>query len=176
MREDYRLFSCARCHRQVTICSYCDRGQWYCGKACSQQSRRELSRAASRRYQATPKGRRLHAARQVRHRKKLPAILFTEEVTHRGTPTPEAEIRLRSTIAESPPTVDCKEAAEVGEEAGDGWVLCAFCGARCQPFARRGPLRCRRRRHTTDPRWSRAGRVPRAGSGRPVRDSTRRPR
>jgi hypothetical protein len=176
MREDYRLFSCARCHCQVAICSVCDRGQWYCGKACSQQTRRELSRAASQRYQATRKGRRHHAARQARLRKKQRATQSTKEVTHRGTPTPEAQIRLRSTIAESPPTVRCQEAGEVGEEAGAGWVLCDFCGARCQPFARREPLRCRRRRRTTDPRGSRAGQVPRAGSGRPVREPARRPR
>jgi hypothetical protein len=173
MREDYRLFSCARCHCQVAICSYCDRGQWYCGKACSQQTRRELSRAASQRYQATRQGRRHHAARQARHREKLRAPQSTEEVTHRGTPTQEVEIRLRSTIAGSPPTIHCQEAGEV-VRAGAGWVRCDFCGARCQPFARREPLRCRRRRRTTDPRWSRVG-VSRAGSGRPARDPTRRP-
>ena len=176
MREDYRLFLCARCKGQVAICSVCDRGQWYCSKHCSHQTRRELSRAAGRRYQATPKGRRHHAARQARHRKKLLATSTTQEVTHRGTPTPEAEIRLRSTIAGAPPTVFCQEAGEVSEEAGAGWVLCDFCGARCQPFARREPLRCRRRRRTTDPRWSRTGNVPRAGSGTPVRDPARRPR
>jgi hypothetical protein len=175
MREDYRLFACARCHCLVQICSVCDRGQWYCGKACSQQTRQELSRAASRRYQATPKGRRKHAARQVRHRKKRHATQSSEEVTHRGTPRQEAEVRLRSMIAESLPTVDCKEAEKV-VRAGDGWVLCDFCGARCQPFARREPLRCRRRRRTTDPRWPRDGNVPRAGSGRPAWAPARRPR
>jgi hypothetical protein len=175
MREDYRLFLCARCHCQVAICSYCDRGQWYCGKTCSQQTRRELSRAASQRYQATPKGRRHHASRQARHRKKGLEQQSTQEVTHRGTPTPEAGIKLRSTIAESPPTVRCHEAGEV-MRAGAGWVRCDFCGACCQPFARREPLRCRRRRRATDPESSRAGSVPRAGSGRPVRDGTRRPR
>ena len=168
MREDYRLFLCARCHGQVAICSYCDRGQSYCGKTCSEQTRRELSRAASQRYQATPKGRRHHASRQARHRKKvLVERPSTQEVTHRGTPTPEAQIRLRSTIAESPPTVRCNEAGE-GVRAGAGWVRCDFCGARCQPFARREPLRCRRRRRATDPGSSHAG--------RPVRDGTRRPR
>jgi hypothetical protein len=177
MREDYRLFSCARCHCQVAICSYCDRGQWYCSEACSQQARRARSRAAGRRYQATPKGRRNHAARQERHRKRLRATpLSTEEVTHRGTPTPEAEIRLRSTIAGSPSTVRCKEAGEVGEEARADWVLCDFCGARCEPFARREPLRCRRRRRTTNKRGSRDGHLPRAGSGRPAREPARRPR
>jgi hypothetical protein len=175
MREDYRLFACARCQRLVAICTYCDRGQLYCGKACSQQTRRELSRESSERYQASPKGRRRHAARQARHRKKILEKQSAEEVTHRGTPTPVAEIRLRSSIAESPPTVRCKEAGE-GVRAGADGVQCDFCGALCQPFARREPLRSRRRRRATDPRGSRAGRFPRAGSGRPARDATRRPR
>lgn len=164
MREDYRLFSCARCHCQVAICSFCDRGQWYCGEGCAQQTRRELSGAANRRYQATPQGRDRHAARQARYRDRLRASPSTEEVTHRGTPDPEAESRLGSMIAESPPTVRCMEAVAV-VRAGDGWVRCDFCGTRCHPFARRDPLRCRRRRRTTDPQGSRAGisRAPAAG-------------
>lgn len=176
MREDYRLFACARCQRLVAICTYCDRGQLYCGKTCSQQTRRELSRESSERYQTSPKGRLRHAARQARHRKKILEKQSAEEVTHRGTPTPEAEIRLRSTIAESPPTVRCNEAGEGVRAEADG-VQCDFCGALCQPFARRDPLRSRRRRRATDPRGSRAGRFPRAGGvGRPARGAPRRPR
>jgi len=175
MREDYRLFSCARCHCLVAICSFCDRGQWYCGKACSQQTRRELSRAACQRYQATLQGRRTHAARQARRRQKLRAAAQSaKKVTHRGTPARDQDVRLQATIAESSPTVRCGEVRGTAG-AGNGWVLCAFCGARCQPFARREPLRCRRRRRAADPGWSRAGRVPRARSGRPQRDASRRP-
>ena len=33
--DDARLFLCARCRRQVLICSVCDRGQQYCGARCS---------------------------------------------------------------------------------------------------------------------------------------------
>ena len=33
--DDARLFLCARCRRQVLICSRCDRGQQYCGARCS---------------------------------------------------------------------------------------------------------------------------------------------
>ncbi len=43
VRPDYRLYACARCRRLVAICSVCDRGQWYCGRVCSQRSRRENS-------------------------------------------------------------------------------------------------------------------------------------
>jgi hypothetical protein len=174
MREDYRLFSCARCHRLVAICSVCDRGQWYCGKSCSQQARRERARAASQRYQATRKGRRNHAARQARHRqKRRAASRSTQQVTHRGTPPQPAEVTLRATIAESPATTRCTQTA-AGRQAGDGGVRCDFCGALCQPFARREPLRCRRRRRAIDPRRSRAGSVSPTG-GRPAREIERRP-
>ena len=33
--DDARLFLCARCQRQVRVCSRCDRGQQYCGARCS---------------------------------------------------------------------------------------------------------------------------------------------
>ena len=39
-------FSCARCRRQVLICSRCDRGQHYCGARCSGLARRESLRGA----------------------------------------------------------------------------------------------------------------------------------
>jgi hypothetical protein len=45
IRTTYRLFLCIRCRRQVSICAACDRGQWYCGKGCGQQRRREGLRA-----------------------------------------------------------------------------------------------------------------------------------
>ena len=36
MQSSARLFNCARCRRQVVICSHCDRGNRYCGKRCAQ--------------------------------------------------------------------------------------------------------------------------------------------
>jgi len=41
MQSSARLFNCARCRRQVVICSHCDRGNIYCSKRCSQTARRE---------------------------------------------------------------------------------------------------------------------------------------
>lgn len=46
----------------------CDRGQIYCNGTCAQEARRERQREARRRYQATPRGRAMHAARNRRYR------------------------------------------------------------------------------------------------------------
>jgi hypothetical protein len=61
------LFLCKRCRDQVLICSYCDRGHVYCD-GCAEVARRQSRREAGKRYQATRKGRRAHAARQCVYR------------------------------------------------------------------------------------------------------------
>lgn len=76
---DIRLFNCARCHRQVMICRYCDRGNIYCGLRCSIAARTESLRAAGKRYQCSLKGRMNHALRQRRYR------LRSNKVTHQGS-------------------------------------------------------------------------------------------
>lgn len=63
-----RMFLCARCRSQVLVCSRCDRGQIYCVGTCAQEARRDHQREARRRYQATPRGRAMHAARNRRYR------------------------------------------------------------------------------------------------------------
>jgi len=65
---DCRMFLCARCRSQVLVCSWCDRGQIYCFGTCALEARREHQREARRRYQATPRGRGMHAARNRRYR------------------------------------------------------------------------------------------------------------
>jgi len=57
MENTARLFNCARCRRQVAICSHCDRGNIDCGPNCSQQARRESMKAAGGRYQHSRRGR-----------------------------------------------------------------------------------------------------------------------
>jgi hypothetical protein len=66
--ETWRLLSCARCGRQLRVCSSCELGQRYCGRGCAQEQRRLAQRDASRAYQATRRGRRLHADRMQRWR------------------------------------------------------------------------------------------------------------
>jgi hypothetical protein len=63
-----RLFLCLRCRDQVVICSRCDRGQVYCGRECASEVRRSKQRKARRRYQASERGRQLHADRNRRYR------------------------------------------------------------------------------------------------------------
>jgi hypothetical protein len=63
-----RMFLCACCRSQVLVCSGCDRGQIYCLGTCAQEARRANQREARRRYQATPRGRAMHAARNRRYR------------------------------------------------------------------------------------------------------------
>ena len=63
-----RMFLCARCRSQVFVCRRCDRGHIYCIGTCAQEARRDNQKEARRRYQATPRGRAMHAARSRRYR------------------------------------------------------------------------------------------------------------
>ena len=83
--DDARLFLCARCRRQVLICSRCDRGQRYCGARCSGPARRESLRAAGRRYQHSRRGRHCHAERQRRYRRRWREDARVHKVTHHGS-------------------------------------------------------------------------------------------
>lgn len=78
MKPSARLYSCTLCHKQVVICSDCDRGQIYCGKDCSLSARQTSVRSAGRRYQASFKGKLQHAQRQQRYRQ-------AKKVTHLGS-------------------------------------------------------------------------------------------
>jgi len=80
MKYAPRLYSCVLCHAQVVICTYCDRGEIYCTKNCSKHARLKSCREANTRYQQTPKGRRLHAARQ-----KLYRLRQLKKVTDHGS-------------------------------------------------------------------------------------------
>lgn len=144
MRPDYRLFACVRCRRLVAICSVCDRGQWYCGRMCSQQSRWEKGRAAGRRYQATRQGRHRHAARQARYRsrRRFTQPAPAEKVTQQATPATGRTATLRKTTTGPEPQV--RPASEVWRNRQNA-VICDFCGAPCAPYARFEPLHRRRR-------------------------------
>ena len=68
MDRPARLFLCARCRVQVVLCSRCDRGNRYCGRACWRQARDAARREAARRYQRSRRGRMAHSARSRRWR------------------------------------------------------------------------------------------------------------
>ena len=124
MCRSARLFNCARCRRQVVICSHCDRGNRYCGKPCAETARRHSQREAARRYQSTRCGRFAHAERQRRYRQRA-------KVTHQGSAPREANATL-------PPTSG--RASRAGAEVGAG-SRCHRCGRPCSPFLRLGFLR-----------------------------------
>jgi len=77
-----RMFGCTRCQTQVFICSDCDRGQIYCGTACSRTARAQHHREADRRYQQSRKGRFTHAARARRYRRRQKAAHNVTDRVH----------------------------------------------------------------------------------------------
>ena len=81
LEDDYRLFNCQCCQRQVRICRGCDHGNVYCSKRCSRRGRRDSVRSAGARYQRTPHGARRHAARQTKWRERQ-----RQKVTHHRFP------------------------------------------------------------------------------------------
>ena len=81
MKKSARLFNCARCLKQVIICSHCDRGNLYCGPACSQQARAQNHRIANQIYQKSLRGRHKNAERQRRYQK-----LKKNKITDQGSP------------------------------------------------------------------------------------------
>ncbi len=137
--EDARIFLCARCGVQVIICSCCDRGHQYCPKACAMAARRASQRQASRRYQATPKGRLNHANRASRYRSRKRA---EKKVTHHPSPAqgPPAKPPTVTTTQEVPRhdqhQPEAHKAPERPIEAADGSYHCSFCGRTVGAFLR----------------------------------------
>ena len=147
-----RLFLCAGCRHQVIVCSCCDRGQIYCAGNCARQARRRTVQMAGRRYQASHRGRRMHAARMGRWRAKLakgsdgaavgmPAEGRQEKVTHHGSPAPACG----DLVAPAAMTAT-RAAVAPADQARLPGPHCHWCGRSCLPLLRQGFLR-RRRRH-----------------------------
>jgi len=151
-----RVFVCVRCGCQVVVCNYCDRGQIYCTGDCSTQARRQTLHRAGRRWQRTPHGRRLHAARMARYRARPREI-----VTHQGSPTP-----LLGDLLAAGATAMPRDDATPAEPPGRTMTHCHWCGRPGLLPLRRGLLRrCDHRR----------GRVGQAGrSASPHGDRDRR--
>jgi hypothetical protein len=138
-----RTFACARCGIEVLICSRCDRGQRYCGRACAHGARRESLREAGRRYQASRAGRFAHARRARRWRQR-----WREIVTHHGSQAGGQA----ATVAQEPPAA---RAAAAGDGTAPARWHCHWCARSCAPLLRRGFLR-----HGGDARGSVHGRPP----------------
>ncbi len=106
--ETARVFLCARCRARVLICRRCDRGQVYCAGGCAGEARRTSLRLAGAVYQASRRGRFLHADRSRRWRAR------TKNVTHQGSPG-SADTAL---LPEGPPGVVVQTLIQ---KAASGW-------------------------------------------------------
>jgi hypothetical protein len=130
-----RLYLCAGCRRQVIVCSCCDRGQIYCRDGCAQQARRCTLQQAGRRYQASRRGRLMHAARMSRWRARQ------DKVTHHGSPAaPAGDLLVPAAITTA------HDAAASTDQPRLSGPHCSWCGRRCQELLRQRFLR-RRGRH-----------------------------
>lgn len=87
-----RQFLCARCRKQVVLCSRCDRGNRYCGRACARQARVDGRRKTTSRYQRSFRGRLAHAARSRRWRQRRAEA--AQNVTHQGSQAGAADAPL----------------------------------------------------------------------------------
>ena len=124
-----RMFLCGRCRAQVLICRRCDRGQIYCVGTCAQLARRDRQREARRRYQATPRGRAMHADRSRRYRARQ----------HSVTDHSSSEKYKPGLL----PGVDAHAAFNEpshGRSLLQFW-LCQHCGQSASPFVRLSALR-----------------------------------
>lgn len=151
-----RLFLCARCRDQVLLCSHCDRGQQYCGRACSSMSRRERRRQTAQRYQSSRGGQLKHAARSASWRRRrrsqgrAGAGDDIDKVTHQGCSVAPADASLLACETPSPcedheTSVDTDSANDTAAAsagtAAFAALVCRRCTHRLLPHVRQGWLR-----------------------------------
>ena len=118
-----RKYQCLRCHALVITCHHCDHGQRYCANGCSEKARKDSTKRASKKYQATRRGRFNNATRQQRYRSQV-----KQKVTHHSS----LEIHLHDVLVKrSAPT---KKAAI--PPTYEKTMRCHHCGKVCSPFLR----------------------------------------
>jgi hypothetical protein len=133
-----------RCNRPFAVCGGCDRGRRFCSPQCASSSRRSSLQRAGRQYQATDRGRSLHAARQARYRDRLRAV------THQSRDAdPKVSSKAAKSTALQIAITPVRQALCLAPD-------CAFCG-RPGVFLRNGsldrtPRRENQRRRTERPR------------------------
>ena len=153
-----RMFLCARCREPVVLCSRCDRGNRYCGDACSTEARRDFVRDAGRRYQTGSGGRAMHAARSRRWRLRRKAKAAADSVdertvTHHGSPVEPVE--LPSVVTPSLSITVIPTAPEAAAQPPRR--VCPRCACPISPFVRQ---RFARKRYPTRPQRSIGSRGP----------------
>ena len=124
MEKDARLFNCALCHQQTVICGCCDRGNIYCGPACSKAARKTALLAAGRRYQKSRRGRLMHAFRQKQYRERL-----RKKVTHQSSLASKTNDSLSTELTD--PALPLTS-AKIEQHK------CHFCHKKCSDFVRLG--------------------------------------
>jgi len=174
MDPSARLYLCARCRVQVVLCRRCDRGNRYCGRACSRQAREDGQRLSARRYQCSRRGRIAHAQRSRLWRERLAsreardgAADDAHNVTHQGSHSGAAwaplvawtRPSLSVTTADMPADFAAQDApvelapAATPAMVGTCWT-CRRCGAQQGAALRLGFVRhgvSHRRRHDHSP-------------------------
>jgi hypothetical protein len=125
MCRSARLYQCARCHRQVLICSHCDRGNIYCAGDCSDLSRKEKRKEAQKRYEKTDKGKKAKAKRQQRYRQRQ-----QKKATHQGTKRLSLYDLLLLELEK------LKKQLQKCHFTNCIHHCCHFCGAQCQELLR----------------------------------------
>lgn len=132
-----RLYLCARCKRQVTVCQDCDRGQIYCADGCAQIRRKESQQEAGKRYQEGRSGARKHAQRQACY------LARNKKVTHQGSET--IATAAKSACTGEPTAGNWLLCAQRESESGAKPLCCHFCGRKGQ-FVRNDYLSTRVRK------------------------------
>lgn len=124
-----RFCKASDCHTLFFICSYCDRGQRYCGLICRKSCRIQQRRDAVRRHQQSFEGRLDHRDRQRAYRqRKAKSALDTakENVTDHGS---------QNGVNSATMPERCEEENDRGRSGcwwGEGialrLIVCHFCG------------------------------------------------
>ena len=133
MRNFGRLFNCAHCDRQVVLCPRCDHGNIYCSLGCSETARRQAQRCAGQRYQGSSRGRRKHAQRQQRYRRRrLDQTSENEAGGQKVTHHPLTRERRRPVVPQTP--TRRRGTRPFGDERLAGVFRCHRCGRFCARF------------------------------------------
>jgi hypothetical protein len=151
MKATARLYNCARCRRQVILCSYCDNGNIYCFDSCAAQTRRESTQQANKRYRQSQKGRMKAAHRQARFRQRkrdqvAQQAALEQKVTHQGSPEESSSAPIVTGLEnkhfeqQTPITVVSLPV----RTSSANKIYCDCCGRAVQLHLRRGYLRNRR--------------------------------
>src|ERR1035437_7382870 len=114
------------CNVLFFICSHCDRGQRYCGAACSTTARQRQRRAANRRHQTSPEGRLDHRDRQRQYRRRRAQARVTDQGSH-SIISPaisnggEEITEIAATVTATAPAIGIRTATGF-------WLRCCYCG------------------------------------------------